>query len=256
MTDRHHYQHALSPAVTGAVPALSVVAPMHNEAGGAEALVDEIAAALSGIEHEIVIVDDASSDDTLQALRSARSRHPQLRILRHERNAGQSRALRTGVLAARGAIIAMLDGDGQNDPADVPSLYERICKNPDLAMVAGERRTRQDSAAKKAASRAANAIRQRLLHDGAADTGCGLKLFRREAFLSLPYFDHMHRYLPALMAREGLDVAFAPVSHRSRAHGRSKYTNIGRALVAIRDLMGVIWLNARARKPGKISEDA
>ncbi|WP_395073482.1 glycosyltransferase family 2 protein [Hyphococcus sp.] len=237
-------------------PVLSVVAPMHNEAGGAGVLVDEMAAALSGIEHEIIIVDDASTDETVAVLREARRRHPQLRILRHERNAGQSRALRTGVMSARAPLIAMLDGDGQNNPADVPALYKQVQENPSLAMVAGERRSRQDVAAKKIASRAANAIRQWLLKDGAADTGCGLKLFRRDAFLALPYFDHMHRYLPALMAREGLAVAFVPVSHRSRAHGRSKYTNIERALVAIRDLMGVLWLNARARKPGKISEDA
>ena len=225
------------------------------EAGGAGALVDEIAAALSGVDHEIIVVDDASSDATLQTLRDARLRHPQLRIMRHEQNAGQSRALRTGVIAARAPVIAMLDGDGQNDPADIRELYRQLHGNTDLAMVAGERRGRQDVAAKKIASRAANGIRRWLLKDGAADTGCGLKLFRRDAFLALPYFDHMHRYLPALMAREGLAVAFAPVSHRARAHGRSKYTNIGRALVAIRDLMGVLWLNARARQPGNVSED-
>jgi hypothetical protein len=153
-------------------------------------------------------------------------------------------------------LIAMLDGDGQNDPADFPALYRQMLERPDLAMVAGERRRRQDAATKKIASRGANAIRQWLLKDGAADTGCGLKLFRRDAFLALPYFDHMHRYLPALMVREGLEVVFAPVSHRARAHGRSKYTNFGRALVAIRDLLGVLWLNARARKPGNISEEA
>ncbi len=256
MTESKPDQFSKSPAVAGAIPALSVVAPMHNEAGGAGALVDEIVAALAGIEHEIIIVDDASSDETLSVLREARSRYPHLRILRHECNAGQSRALRTAVIAARAPIIAMLDGDGQNDPADFPALFQQIRDNPELAMVAGERRSRQDVAAKKVASRAANAIRRWLLKDGAADTGCGLKLFRRDAFVTLPYFDHMHRYLPALMAREGLEVVFAPVSHRARTHGRSKYTNIGRALVAIRDLMGVVWLNARARKPGKISEDA
>jgi dolichol-phosphate mannosyltransferase len=239
-----------------AAPVISVVAPMHNEAGGAGALVDAIAAALMGLAHEIIVVDDASSDGTGKELVAARARHPQLRIVSHERNAGQSRAVRTGVLAARAPIIAMLDGDGQNDPADIPPLYRRLAEDKSLAMVAGERRGRQDAAAKKIASRAANAIRRRLLNDGAADTGCGLKLFRREAYLLLPYFDHMHRYLPALMAREDLGVAFAPVSHRARTHGRSKYTNTGRALVAIRDLMGVLWLNARARRPGKIREEA
>ncbi len=243
-----------APSLT---PAISVVAPMHNEAGGAGALAAEIAAALDGVDHEIILVDDASTDGTLAVLKAARAELPQLRILRHEKNAGQSRAVRTGVLAARGAVIATLDGDGQNDPADIPALYRLLREsNGRLAMVAGERQGRQDSAAKKSASRAANAIRKSLLKDGASDTGCGLKVFRRDAFLRLPYFDHMHRYLPALMAREGFGVGFAPVSHRARAHGTSKYTNIGRALVAVRDLMGVMWLRARARPPGDISEEA
>ncbi|WP_375201991.1 glycosyltransferase family 2 protein [Hyphococcus sp.] len=238
------------------IPAISVVAPMHNEAGGAGALADEIAAALNGVDHEIIMVDDASTDETVETLKAARTRHPQLRILRHEKNAGQSRAVRTGILAARAPVIATLDGDGQNDPADIPALYEKLMDGGDrLAMVAGERRGRQDSQAKKIASRAANAIRRRLLNDGSADTGCGLKLFKREAFLRLPYFDHIHRYLPALMVREGYEVAFAPVSHRARAHGVSKYTNFGRALVAVRDLMGVMWLNARARQPGRVEEE-
>ena len=237
-------------------PLLSVVAPMFNEAGGAGLLVDEIAAALKGVDHEIVMVDDASTDDTLSVLKAARERHPQLRIIRHEKNAGQSRAVRTGILAAQAPVIATLDGDGQNNPADIPALYQKLsAADAKLAMVAGERQGRQDSAAKKFASRAANGIRRRLLNDGAADTGCGLKVFRREAFLRLPYFDHLHRYLPALMVREGYEVDFAPVSHRARAHGQSKYNNFGRALVAIRDLMGVIWLNARARNPGETREE-
>lgn len=243
-----------SPSLT---PAISVVAPMYNEAGGAAALAAEIAAALEGVDHEIIFVDDASDDDTLSVLKAARERLPQLRVLRHQRNAGQSRALRTGVLAARGAIVATLDGDGQNDPADLPALRRMLLESDGrLAMVAGERRGRQDTAAKKSASRAANAIRRALLKDGAADTGCGLKVFRRDAFLRLPYFDHMHRYLPALMAREGFGVSFVPVSHRARAHGRSKYTNFGRAAVAVRDLMGVMWLMARSRPPGEITEEA
>ncbi len=238
-------------------PMISIIAPMHNEAGGAVALVAEIAAAMAAFDHEIIIVDDASTDDTASVLKAARADIPQLRLLRHAQNAGQSRALRTGVLAARAPVIVMLDGDGQNDPADIPALYQQLAASGGrFAMVAGERQGRQDSPAKKAASRAANAIRSKLLNDGAADTGCGLKVFRRDAFLRLPYFDHMHRYLPALIAREGYEVVFAPVSHRARAHGVSKYTNIGRALVAIRDLMGVIWLKARARHPGEIREEA
>lgn len=237
---------------------LSVVAPMFNEAGGAETLVDEIARALDGLDYEIIVVDDGSNDGTKAALKRARKKHRQLRVLAHEKNAGQSRAIRTGVLAARGAIIAMLDGDGQNDPADIPALYETLTAPvapQQLQMIAGERRSRQDSAAKKWASKAANGIRKTLLRDGADDTGCGLKVFYRSAFLRLPYFDHMHRYLPALMRREGFDVRFLSVSHRPRMHGASKYTNFGRFLAAIRDLTGVIWLLARAKSPGTIVED-
>lgn len=240
-----------SPATS---PAISVVAPMYNEAGGASELVDEIAKALGDIDHEIIIVDDASTDDTPSKLREAQKRHPQLRVLRHERNAGQSRALRTGVLAARAELVAMLDGDGQNDPADIPALLARL-EQTGADMAAGERLGRKDTAAKKWASRAANAFRRRILRDGAADTGCGLKVFRREAFLRLPYFDHMHRYLPALMRREGYAVVFAPVSHRARAHGASKYSNFGRLMVAFRDVLGVMWLLARAKSPGKVTED-
>ena len=239
-----------------AAPAVSVVAPMFNEAGGAAELIREIAAALAGVDHEIIIVDDASSDDTGMVLSSMRAQFPQLRILKHEKNAGQSRAIRTGVHAARAPIIAMVDGDGQNDPADILALYRMLTiADSDIAMAAGERTGRQDSAAKKFAARIANSFRRSLLDDGAADTGCGLKVFRREAFLALPYFDHMHRYLPALMVREGYKVVFAPVSHRARAHGASKYTNIGRLGVAFRDLLGVLWLRARARSPGKTTEE-
>jgi len=241
-----------------ASPALSVVAPMYNEAGGAAALVDEIAAALRDLRHEIIVVDDCSTDDTRPALLAARARHPQLRVLVHERNAGQSRAIHTGVAAARAPVAAMLDGDGQNDPADIPALYAALTA-PDapaaLAMVAGERRRRRDSAAKRWASRFANGLRKRLLKDGANDTGCGLKVFYRSAFLRLPYFDHMHRYLPALMRREGREVAFVEVSHRARAHGVSKYTNLGRLAVGVSDLAGVVWLMRRARLPGRIREE-
>ena len=237
------------------LPAISVVAPMHNEAGGAALLVSEIAEAFEGEHYEIVIVDDGSSDETLKILKQAQTQFPQLRILRHHKQAGQSRALRTGVLGAKGEIIAMLDGDGQNNPADLPGLLACLREGPPiLAMVGGERENRKDSTAKKWASGAANAIRSRALKDGAADTGCGLKVFYREAFLRLAYFDHMHRYLPALMRREGFEVTFRPVSHRHRVHGASKYTNIGRFAVAIRDLLGVLWLLGRSRSPGEIEE--
>ena len=230
---------------------------MFNEEGGAAALVEEISVALKAVPHEIIVVDDCSTDGTLTALATARAKAPQLRILAHGTNAGQSRAIRTGILAARSSVIATLDGDGQNDPADVPRLLKaltRAAAPEDLAMAAGERTKRKDSAAKRWASRAANKIREGLLKDGAADTGCGLKVFYREAFLRLPAFDHMHRYLPALMRREGFMVEFHPVNHRERAHGQSKYTNLGRLGVAFRDLLGVMWLNDRARSPKKIYE--
>lgn len=246
-----------NPSKQGA-PALSVVAPMFNEAGGAGALIDEVAAALDGTDYEIVVVDDCSTDETLSVLRDARRKNRRLRVLSHEINAGQSRALRSAILAARAPVIATLDGDGQNDPADIMALYTALTaqiRPENFAMAAGERATRQDTAAKKWASRVANGFRRRLLRDGAVDTGCGLKVFYREAFLQLPYFDHMHRYLPALMRREGCGVAFFPVSHRPRLYGVSKYTNFGRFLVAIRDLIGVTWLLARARAPGRISEE-
>jgi len=237
-------------------PHLSVVVPMHNEAGNAGRLVREIAETLSGLKIEIVVVDDASTDATADELAAALADAP-LRVLRHGRNAGPSRAVRTGILAARAPVIATLDGDGQNLPSDIPALYARLTREgapPLLAMVAGERQGRQDARAKLVASRYANNIRKGLLRDDALDTGCGLKVFRREAFLRLPYFDHLHRYLPALMRREGFTVEFSPVAHRPRVAGVSKYTNLQRGAVAIRDLIGVTWLLSRARQPETIEE--
>jgi glycosyltransferase involved in cell wall biosynthesis len=238
-------------------PDISVVLPMRDEEGAAAALCAEIAAALRGRRFEIIVVDDGSRDGTRAAIAAAQRAIPQLRLVAHEMNAGQSRAVRSGVLAARGRLIATLDGDGQNDPADLPALLDRLSRadRPStLAMVAGERQKRQDSAAKRFASRVANRVRQSLLDDGAKDTGCGVKAFEREAYLRLPFFDHNHRYLPALMRREGYSVEFMAVGHRPRLHGRSKYTNIGRLAVAFRDLLGVVWLKSRARLPGRISE--
>ena len=230
---------------------------MYNEEGNAEALVREIFAAVGAMDAEIVVVDDASTDGTRGLLVDLKAAVPILRVLGHVHNAGQSRAVRTGILGAQGQIIATLDGDGQNVPGDIPRLFDQLIRDdaPDLlAMVAGERQKRQDSQAKLVASRAANGIRKSLLNDSANDTGCGLKVFYRDAFLRLPYFDHIHRYLPALMGREGFQVEFAPVAHRPREHGSSKYTNFGRAAVAVRDLLGVTWLNARARRPQEIEE--
>jgi dolichol-phosphate mannosyltransferase len=237
------------------VPEISIVVPVHNEAGAAAPLAREIAHAFAGRDYEMVFVDDASRDSTLEELLALRAELPRLRVLKHPQNAGQSRAVRTGVLAARGAIVVTLDGDGQNPPADGPGLADALkAAPPEVAMVGGRRVKRQDSAAKRWASRIANNVRKRLLADDADDTGCGLKAFRREAFLRLPYFDHMHRYLPALMIREGYMVAYQDVGHRPRVVGRSKYTNLGRLWAAVSDLQGVMWLRSRSRNPGVVEE--
>jgi len=236
-------------------PAVSIVVPVFNEEGAAAPLAREVAAAFAGLDYEIVFVDDASRDATVQRLLEAKAELPRLRIVRHDCNAGQSRAVRTGVLAARAPLVATLDGDGQNDPADAPRLIRMLMDGPpDLALVGGRRVGRQDTLAKKLASRFGNGLRKRLLQDEADDTGCGLKAFRREAFLRLPYFDHMHRYLPALMLREGFGVAFADVGHRARVTGASKYSNLGRAWVSLSDLAGVMWLRRRARRTGAVVE--
>jgi glycosyltransferase involved in cell wall biosynthesis len=231
------------------MPEVSVVVPVFNEEGAAAPLAEEIAAAFAGRDHEIIFVDDASRDATRERLLALKPGMPQLRVLSHRKNSGQSRSVRTGVLAARGDFVVTLDGDGQNDPADAPRLVDRLRGDDRLALVGGERQKRQDTAAKRWASRTANNIRKSLLKDEANDTGCGLKVFRREAFLRLPYFDHMHRYLPALMLREGYQVAFEPVSHRARTTGASKYTNFGRLMVSVSDLLGVMWLRTRSRNP-------
>jgi dolichol-phosphate mannosyltransferase len=236
-------------------PEISVVVPVFDEEGAAAGLAREIAAAFAGADYEMIFVDDASRDRTREVLTGLKAEIPQLRVLAHRANSGQSRAIRTGVLGARGDIVVTLDGDGQNDPADAPRLVAALKAGPQtLAMVGGERVKRQDSQAKKVASRIGNGVRKALLKDQANDTGCGLKVFRREVFLRLPYFDHIHRYLPALMLREGYEVAFQPVNHRHRETGRSKYTNLGRLVASLSDLFGVVWLRSRARLPGAIDE--
>lgn len=236
-------------------PQISVVVPVFDEEGAAPALAREIAAAFKGRSFEIVFVDDASRDGTRAALTALKGEIPELRVVGHRKNAGQSRAIRTGVLAARGEVIVTLDGDGQNDPADGPALVDALLAGPpELAMVGGQRVKRQDSRAKKIASKIGNGVRRRLLRDEAADTGCGLKAIRREVFLRLPYFDHLHRYLPALVIREGYRSKFRPVNHRHRETGRSKYTNLGRLWASLSDLFGVMWLQSRARDPGGYDE--
>ena len=236
---------------------LSVVVPVHNESGNAANLVREIAAALDGRAFEVIFVNDASTDDTLDELIDVRREVPQLRILSHRRNAGQSRAIRTGILHARAPVIGTLDGDGQNDPADLPVLYRALTRDdaPEkLAMVMGRRASRKDSAWKRFGSRMANNIRQKMLKDGCDDSGCGIKVVRRDVFLKLPYFDHMHRYMPALINADGLKAEFLDVNHRGRTHGVSKYTNFGRLGAAWSDMRGVTWLMKRRRFPGGIDE--
>lgn len=236
-------------------PVLSVVVPVFNERDNVAPLVKEIvaalrgSAALNGEAFEIVYVDDCSRDDTLDVLRGLKAEVPELRVIRHVSQSGQSTAVRTGVKQARGAWIATLDGDGQNDPADIPKLLAEREKSPaDVKLFAGWRVNRKDTGSKRWASKFANAIRSRMLRDSTPDTGCGIKLFEREAFLDLPYFDHMHRYLPALMQRAGWKTISVPVNHRHRASGVSKYNNLNRALVGLRDLRGVAWLIVRSKR--------
>jgi len=238
--------------VSKSAPNLTVVVPVYNEAENVEKLVREIDAAVGDMSYEMNFVNDASSDKTEAVLQGLKAEFPALRVLSHRQNAGQSRAIRTGVLAARSPAIATLDGDGQNDPADIPALYaqfSRVDAPDNLGLVGGRRAKRKDSWAKRFGSRFGNGIRKKLLKDNADDTGCGLKVFSKEAFLRLPFFDHIHRYIPALMLREGYVTEFCDVNHRHREFGVSKYTNFGRLMVSIADLRGVMWLNRRARNP-------
>ena len=228
--------------------ALSIVIPVFNERDNIAPLVHEVVRHLRGrVQFEIVCVDDRSDDDTREVLAALRAEVPELRAFAHAARCGQSAAIRSGVRHALAPWIATLDGDGQNDPADIPKLLDaRDAAEAEVKLFAGWRVSRQDSGSKRWASRWANRIRQWLLRDNTPDTGCGIKLFERAAFLDLPYFDHMHRYLPALMQRAGWKTVSVPVSHRPRGSGQSKYTNLGRALVGIRDLMGVSWLIQRS----------
>ncbi|HWU82913.1 MAG TPA: glycosyltransferase family 2 protein [Methylophilaceae bacterium] len=235
----------LNPAVN----LLSVVVPVRNEEGNIEPLIAEIAAALSDVvEHEIIYVDDGSTDTTAQVLRDAKTRYPQLRVLHHAQSCGQSTAVRSGIKAARGDWIATLDGDGQNDPADIPKLIAAL--EGHVVLVGGNRRhARRDTWIKRVSSVIANGVRSRMLNDSTPDTGCGLKLIRRDVFLELPYFDHMHRFLPALVLRSGGQIRSIPVNHRPRERGTSNYGTLDRLLVGIVDLFGVAWLLRRAKQP-------
>jgi dolichol-phosphate mannosyltransferase len=237
----------------GERPAVSIVVPVKNEAGNIEPLVAEIAAALAAEGgFEIVYVDDGSSDATAGQLSALMASRPGLRTIRHALSCGQSAAIRTGVIHARAPIVVTLDGDGQNDPAFIPALIRALA--PGVGLVAGQRIGRQASGFKKLQSRIANAVRGAILHDGTRDSGCGLKAFRRDVFLTLPYFDGLHRFLPALIRREGYDIGYVDVVDRLRRQGVSNYGMWDRLWIGILDLAGVWWLIRRKKRVPQAAE--
>ena len=225
----------------------SVVVPARNEAKNLDFLLDEIAQSLDGRRFEIIVVDDGSTDDTAGVILAKKAAGMPVRHLRHPRSLGQSAAIRSGILAARGAVIVTIDGDGQNDPVNIPKMLEALATaRPDIAVVAGQRRERTDGGQKKLASRFANGLRRLVLKDGAVDSGCGLRAIRREVFLLLP-FDGWHRYLPALVQREGYAVEGIDIVDRPRRFGQSNYGILDRGMRGILDLFGVWWLKRRCR---------
>jgi dolichol-phosphate mannosyltransferase len=238
---------------------LSVVIPVCNEAENVGILAQEIHTALNArLQFEVIFVDDGSTDATVQQILNARAQVPQIRLLKHARRSGQSAAVRTGVRAARAAWIGTLDGDGQNDPADLPKLIDALQQhNSDgqLKLIMGNRTMRRDTWLRRLSSRVANGVRGGMLRDGTPDTGCGIKLIERELFMELPHFDHMHRFLPALVQRAGARVISVPVAHRPRMRGRSKYGIHNRLWVGIVDLFGVMWLINRRIAPQRVTEE-
>ena len=233
----------------GRAPEISVVVPVRNEAGNIAPLVAEIAAALAGRAFEIVYVNDGSSDATEAELRGLMADRPWLRQIRHEKSSGQSAAIRTGVAMGHAPVIVTLDGDGQNDPAFIAKLIAALeAGAPRVGLIAGQRVGRKATGFKRLQSRIANGVRSAVLKDGTRDTGCGLKAFRRELFLALPYFDGLHRFLPALVRREGFDIGYVDVIDRPRHHGVSNYGFWDRLWIGILDLAGVWWLIRRKRR--------
>jgi dolichol-phosphate mannosyltransferase len=239
-------------------PLVTVVVPVRNEAGNVAPLVGEIEAALAPLgAFEVVYVDDGSTDGTPKVLAGLRAERPWLRQIRHERSCGQSAAVRTGVRAARAPVVATIDGDGQNDPAYIPALFAAIeAAGPRAGIAAGQRLGRKDTGFKKLQSRIANGVRGWVLRDGTRDTGCGLKAFRKDVYLSLPYFDALHRFMPALVRREGLEVVLVDVVDRPRLTGVSNYGFFDRLWVGILDLAGVWWLIRRRKSVPQAQEIA
>jgi dolichol-phosphate mannosyltransferase len=236
-------------------PDVSVIVPVRNEAENIAPLVGEIAAALSGRRFEVIYVNDGSTDATQTELKGLQAEHSWLRQLRHDSSCGQSAALRTGIMAARAPVIVTLDGDGQNDPAFLPVLIDALAQGGTrIGLVAGQRVGRKDTSFKRLQSRVANAVRGAILRDGTRDSGCGLKAFRRDLGLALPYFDGLHRFLPALARREGFEVGYIDVIDRPRRHGQSKYGMWDRLWVGILDLCGVWWLIRRRKRVPVVSE--
>ena len=237
---------------------IAVVVPVCNEAENVEPLAREIAAALAGRAYEMIFVDDGSTDATAVNLRRLKASLPALRVLRHSFRSGQSAAVASGVRAAQAPWIATLDGDGQNDPADIPKLIAArdVPENRSVQLFMGNRSaSRKDTAFRRLQSRVANGVRSGLLGDGTPDTGCGIKLFLRDTFMELPRFDHMHRFLPALFQRHGSRVISVPVSHRERTRGTSKYGMFNRLWVGIVDIMGVMWLRRRYKSGLLVREE-
>jgi dolichol-phosphate mannosyltransferase len=230
---------------------LSIVIPVFNEEESIASLIDEICDRLDGkLGYEIIVVNDGSDDGTAEVLRSCRQQHDPVRVLQHRQRCGQSAAISSGVRAADAALVATLDGDGQNDPADILRLYRAMQEAPgNVLLVIGNRVQRRDNWLKRISARLANTVRATVLQDNTPDTGCGLKVFLRETFVSLPQFDHMHRFLPALVQRQGGGVLSIEVNHRSRQQGVSKYGVRNRLWVGIIDMFGVKWLQRRTRQP-------